>query len=132
MNESSVAFPKGFLWGVASAACQVEGAAAEDGRARFRLGERLHARLHPRGRDGAQRVREGAASGGLSAHDARLAPYRPLQRLLGTAPALDNFEWHRGYEQRFGLLDVNYATQERVPKLSAEFYRETIRRHALA
>ncbi len=45
---------------------------------------------------------------------------------------LDNFEWHRGYAQRFGLLYVNYATQERTPKLSAEFYKETIRRNAPA
>lgn len=45
---------------------------------------------------------------------------------------LDNFEWSRGYAQRFGLLYVNYATQERLPKLSYEFYQETIRRNALA
>ncbi|MCE9614942.1 MAG: beta-glucosidase [Lentisphaerae bacterium] len=45
---------------------------------------------------------------------------------------LDNYEWHRGYAQRFGLLYVNYATLARTPKLSAECYREMIRRNALA
>jgi len=44
---------------------------------------------------------------------------------------LDNYEWHRGYAQRFGLLYVNYATLQRYPKMSAEFYRELIRRNAL-
>jgi beta-glucosidase len=44
---------------------------------------------------------------------------------------LDNFEWARGYTQRFGIVYVNYSTQERIPKLSAKFYRETIARNAV-
>ncbi|MFI6025631.1 GH1 family beta-glucosidase [Amycolatopsis magusensis] len=39
---------------------------------------------------------------------------------------LDNFEWAEGYRKRFGLVFVDYATQERVPKLSAKFYRDVI------
>jgi beta-glucosidase len=31
---------------------------------------------------------------------------------------LDNFEWAWGYAKRFGLVRVDYATQERVPKTS--------------
>jgi beta-glucosidase len=31
---------------------------------------------------------------------------------------LDNFEWARGYEPRFGLVHVDYATQVRTPKAS--------------
>ncbi|WP_422009641.1 GH1 family beta-glucosidase [Reyranella sp.] len=45
---------------------------------------------------------------------------------------LDNFEWADGYATRFGLIHVDYATQKRTPKLSAEFYREVISRNALA
>jgi beta-glucosidase len=40
---------------------------------------------------------------------------------------LDNFEWERGYTQRFGIVHVDYATQVRTPKDSALFYRDAIR-----
>jgi len=40
---------------------------------------------------------------------------------------LDNFEWEHGYDQRFGIVHVDYATQRRVPKRSARFYRDYIR-----
>jgi beta-glucosidase len=40
---------------------------------------------------------------------------------------LDNFEWERGYTQRFGIVHVDYDTQVRTPKDSALFYRDTIR-----
>ena len=36
---------------------------------------------------------------------------------------LDNFEWAYGYSKRFGLYWVDYATQERIPKDSARWYR---------
>lgn len=36
---------------------------------------------------------------------------------------LDNFEWADGYNNRFGLYHVDYATQKRTAKLSASFYR---------
>jgi len=32
--------------------------------------------------------------------------------------------WADGFSTRFGLLCVDYATQQRTPKLSASFYRE--------
>ncbi len=35
---------------------------------------------------------------------------------------LDNFEWAWGYHQRFGLVRVDYETQERIPKASALWY----------
>ncbi|TKV26411.1 beta-glucosidase [Arthrobacter sp. NamB2] len=35
---------------------------------------------------------------------------------------MDNFEWAWGYHQRFGLVRVDYETQQRVPKASALWY----------
>jgi beta-glucosidase len=40
---------------------------------------------------------------------------------------LDNYEWSLGYSKRFGIVHVNYETQERTPKSSALFYRDVIR-----
>ena len=39
---------------------------------------------------------------------------------------LDNFEWEWGYEQRFGIVYVDYPTQRRIPKRSALWYRDLI------
>ena len=36
---------------------------------------------------------------------------------------LDNFEWASGYEKRFGIVHVDYATQKRTLKDSALWYR---------
>ena len=41
---------------------------------------------------------------------------------------LDNFEWSYGYDKRFGIVRVDYETQERTLKQSAHWYRDTIRR----
>ncbi len=39
---------------------------------------------------------------------------------------MDNFEWAKGYDQRFGIVYVDYQTQQRLPKESALWYRDTI------
>lgn len=44
---------------------------------------------------------------------------------------LDNFEWNDGYTKRFGIHYTDFATQKRIPKLSAAWYKELIRRNAL-
>ena len=40
---------------------------------------------------------------------------------------LDNFEWAMGYSKRFGIVYVDYPTQERVPKDSFYWYRDLIK-----
>ena len=40
---------------------------------------------------------------------------------------LDNFEWAMGYSKRFGIVYVDYATLERVPKDSFYWYAQRIR-----
>ena len=39
---------------------------------------------------------------------------------------LDNFEWAWGYWKRFGLVYIDYATLERVPKGSFYWYRDFV------
>lgn len=41
---------------------------------------------------------------------------------------LDNFEWASGYEKRFGIVHVDYASQRRTPKGSALWYADFLRR----
>ncbi|KAJ1562019.1 hypothetical protein HK405_000715, partial [Cladochytrium tenue] len=43
----------------------------------------------------------------------------------------DNFEWAEGYNKRFGLHWVDYATMERTPKMSARFYGRVARDNAV-
>jgi beta-glucosidase len=45
---------------------------------------------------------------------------------------MDNFEWAWGYTKRFGMVYIDYETQARVPKSSAKWYGEVIRRNGLA
>lgn len=40
---------------------------------------------------------------------------------------LDNFEWSYGFSKRFGLIYVNFETQERHLKQSAKWYAELIK-----
>lgn len=35
---------------------------------------------------------------------------------------VDNFEWYSGYNERFGLYFMDYATHDRIPKDSARWY----------
>ena len=39
---------------------------------------------------------------------------------------LDNYEWADGFEKRFGIHYVDFKTQQRIPKLSAMWFREVI------
>jgi beta-glucosidase len=39
---------------------------------------------------------------------------------------LDNFEWAYGFSKRFGIVHVDYETQERTVKTSGQWYRDLI------
>ncbi|MDQ6747890.1 MAG: glycoside hydrolase family 1 protein, partial [Candidatus Dormibacteraeota bacterium] len=45
--------------------------------------------------------------------------------------SMDNFEWSEGYAMRFGLVEVDFSTQERRPRPSAALYSEVIARKGL-
>ncbi len=44
---------------------------------------------------------------------------------------LDNFEWDKGFWPRFGLIEVDYATQKRTLRPSARRYAQIAKRNAL-
>lgn len=44
---------------------------------------------------------------------------------------LDNFEWHEGFEPRFGLVEINYSNQKRKVRYSAYVYKEIIKHNAI-
>ena len=45
---------------------------------------------------------------------------------------LDNFEWAEGYAKRFGLVYVDFATQQRILKRSGEVYASIVARERAA
>ena len=45
---------------------------------------------------------------------------------------MDNLEWAEGYDPRFGLIYVDYGTQQRILKDSAYFYRTLIETNGAA
>ena len=40
---------------------------------------------------------------------------------------MDNFEWSKGYSERFGLIYIDYQTQQRILKDSAYWYKDYIK-----
>ncbi len=44
---------------------------------------------------------------------------------------LDNFEWDRGYSNKFGLVRVDFQSLERIPKQSAHWYSNVIKNNAV-
>ena len=45
---------------------------------------------------------------------------------------LDNYEWADGYGKRFGITYVDFQTQQRIPKLSSQFYKNVIRKNLVS
>lgn len=44
---------------------------------------------------------------------------------------IDNFEWMDGEKERFGLVELDYETQERKVRKSGRFYSEIIKNHGV-
>ncbi|XP_068626399.1 myrosinase 1-like [Battus philenor] len=46
---------------------------------------------------------------------------------------IDNFEWTRGFSERFGLYDVDYSSKmrKRTPRLSAQYYAKVAKTRCL-
>ncbi|GAI10532.1 unnamed protein product, partial [marine sediment metagenome] len=44
---------------------------------------------------------------------------------------MDNFEWFMGFEPKFGLVEVNYGTLERIPRTSAHMYGEIAKKNGI-
>jgi beta-glucosidase len=64
------------------------------------------------------------------------AAYRAIQAGVPLAgyfvwSLFDNFEWSFGYSQRFGIVWVDYASQKRILKDSAKWYKAVIKRNGL-
>ena len=62
----------------------------------------------------------------LAACQRALASGVPLKGYFAWS-LLDNYEWAEGYEQRFGLVHVDYQTQVRTPKASAKAWRDFLK-----
>ena len=108
----------------------------------YHLLSRLHFEYQPRkiyvtengasysdGPDTDGRVRDYRRMDYLRNHIA--AAYRAIQNGVPLAgyfvwSLMDNFEWAKGYTQRFGIVWIDYETQQRIPKDSALWYKETI------
>lgn len=44
---------------------------------------------------------------------------------------LDNFEWDKGYDPKFGLIKIDYTTQKRIPRPSSEIYSEICKTNSI-
>ena len=44
---------------------------------------------------------------------------------------MDNYEWEDGYQRRFGIVHVDFATQARTPKLSARYFSRVMAANAV-
>ena len=99
----------------------------------------LHHRERLRGerRDGGRRKRRRFRPHHVPAQPPRrhLQAWRPLEGLPVRGyfhwSLMDNFEWSDGFANRFGLVYVDYKTQKRTPKLSAEYFKEAIAKNAV-
>ena len=84
---------------------------------------------------GGQAVDDRERSAYLAAHIAAAAQaLHEGARLAGyfAWSLLDNYEWEKGYRQRFGIVHVDYTTQRRRVKASGAWYRSLLAARAEA
>ena len=91
---------------------------------RDRERRRVPRRTRPR-RLGQDPERQSYLQGHIDAAARAIAEGVPLRGYFAWS-LLDNFEWAWGYWKRFGLVYIDYATLERVPKGSFYWYRDFI------
>ena len=83
----------------------------------------------------AGRVHDHARTDYIARHIAAVAEAMRLGVRMGgymVWSLLDNFEWASGYEKRFGIVHVDYATQARTLKDSALWYRDFLQHQKAA
>jgi len=44
---------------------------------------------------------------------------------------MDNFEWDKGFEPRFGLIEIDYKTLKRIPRPSSKIYAKICKANAI-
>ncbi len=66
----------------------------------------------------------------LAAAQRAIAAGSPLKGYFAWS-LMDNFEWAWGYTRRFGIIYVDYATQQRTIKDSGYMYRDVIAANAI-
>ena len=127
--KKKIVFSENFVWGAATSAYQIEGAVKEDGK-----GEHIWDVYTKE----PGKVYSGHTGEVACDHYHRydfLARYlRELKKAAEEADIrgyfqwslMDNFEWAKGYSDRFGLVYVDYRNQERIMKDSAFWYKHVI------
>ena len=45
---------------------------------------------------------------------------------------IDNWEWEKGYDARFGIIGVDFKTQERTIRESAQVYSEIAKNNGIS
>ena len=101
-------------------------------RKHLRHGERRELRDAARTRTGECRTSSGSPSCATTSS-------RPRRAIDGGVPLagyfvwslMDNFEWDRGYSQRFGIVWVDYGPSSASPKDSALWYQRVISENAV-
>jgi|SRR5208283_4201506 len=133
-------FPKGFLWGAATAAYQIEGGWREDGNDLLIRLRKDYPGIRIIITENGVSYRDMINREGKVVDENRIdflhrylsSVHRAIQegvdiRGYHVWTLMDNFEWAHGFSQRFGLAYTDFSTQKRIIKTSGYWYKEVIR-----